>query len=60
MRSEQLVWHKTYRSGANDNCVEVASLPGGIRAVRDSKHPNGPFLRLAGNAWQEFIGSLNA
>ncbi|MEU3166054.1 DUF397 domain-containing protein [Streptosporangium sp. NPDC006930] len=42
-----LTWRKSTLSGANtDNCVEVANLPGGNRAVRDSKNPNGPMLNF--------------
>ena len=37
-------WRKsTYSNGSGGNCVEVADLPNG-RAVRDSKHPEGPIL----------------
>ncbi|MDQ3765088.1 MAG: DUF397 domain-containing protein [Actinomycetota bacterium] len=31
-------------STGTGNCVEVANLPGGHRAVRDSKNPAGPTL----------------
>ncbi|MEV0752290.1 DUF397 domain-containing protein [Streptosporangium sp. NPDC050280] len=38
-----LTWRKSTLSGANtDNCVEVANLPGGNRAVRDRKTPTDP------------------
>jgi Domain of unknown function (DUF397) len=38
-------WRKSSRSGGGENCVEVA--PGDpIPAVRDSKNPDGPMLRL--------------
>ena len=37
-------WRKsTYSNGTGGNCVEVADLHSG-RAVRDSKHPEGPIL----------------
>ena len=36
----QLAWRKGSRSnGGGGNCVEVADLPGGGLAIRDSKNP---------------------
>lgn len=37
-------WTKSSFSGTNNNCVEIATLPSGERAVRDSKNPHGPAL----------------
>lgn len=53
-----LVWRKSSQSAQQDNCVETANLPGGGRAVRDSKDPNGPALRFTSGAWQMFIGGV--
>ncbi|WP_248963013.1 DUF397 domain-containing protein [Sphaerisporangium perillae] len=51
-----LTWRKSTLSGANnDNCVEVADLPGGGRAVRDSKYPSGPMLTFTSGAWRAFV-----
>ncbi|MBB5157747.1 DUF397 domain-containing protein [Saccharopolyspora phatthalungensis] len=36
-------WQKSSHTGPNGNCVEV-SEPRGL--VRDSKDPNGPWLRV--------------
>ncbi|MFF5111785.1 DUF397 domain-containing protein [Streptosporangium sp. NPDC000509] len=54
-----LTWRKSTLSGTNnDNCVEVANLPGGNRAVRDSKNPNGPMLNFTFDEWRAFIGGV--
>ena len=49
---------KSSYSGGNagQECVEVARNVPGTVAVRDSKDPDGPILRLAAEAWVEFAG----
>ncbi len=43
---------------ANGNCVEVAYLPGGQAAVRDSKDKTGPVLRFSQDEWQGFLDGI--
>lgn len=37
-------WIKAQASTGSGNCVELASLPQGAVAVRNSRHPDGPAL----------------
>lgn len=37
-------WQKSGRSTPSGNCVEVAQLPDGQVALRNSRHPDGPAL----------------
>jgi hypothetical protein len=39
-----LHWQKSRRSNPSGNCVELAELPGGGIAVRNSRYPEGPAL----------------
>jgi Domain of unknown function (DUF397) len=56
--SHELTWKKSSYSGSEGNCVEVAKLPGGGRAVRDSKNTAGPALRFGSGPWREFVAML--
>lgn len=37
-------WQKSRHSGSQGNCVEMARLPSGQVAIRNSRHPEGPAL----------------
>lgn len=39
-----LRWQKSQRSNSQGNCAEMAELPTGEIALRNSRHPDGPAL----------------
>ncbi|NUV80574.1 DUF397 domain-containing protein [Streptomyces sp. CAI-155] len=49
---------KATASGPLDNCVEVAPLSHGGRAVRDSKDEHGPRLHFGPAQWTAFTDSV--
>ncbi|MPZ67569.1 MAG: DUF397 domain-containing protein [Pseudonocardiaceae bacterium] len=53
-------WRKSTRSANSGNCVEVADLAHGHRAVRDSKDANGPALIFTPGEWSAFTASVRA
>lgn len=53
------VWRKSsFSNGNGGNCVEVADLDRGHRAVRDSKDPHGPALRFTPEEWAAFTAGV--
>jgi Domain of unknown function (DUF397) len=48
-------WRKSQRSSAQGNCVEVARLPGGEVAMRNSRHPEGPALVFTHREFEAFV-----
>ncbi|MER6177469.1 DUF397 domain-containing protein [Streptosporangium sp. NPDC001681] len=59
LTQSDLTWRKSSLSSAEgQNCVEVAVLPGGGQAVRDSKDPGGPVLKFTSGEWATFISGV--
>ncbi|OLT16534.1 DUF397 domain-containing protein [Pseudonocardia sp. CNS-139] len=53
----RLDWRKSsFSNGTGGNCVEVADLSDGGRAVRDTKdHGRGPVLLFTATEWSAFV-----
>ncbi|AWK12057.1 DUF397 domain-containing protein [Streptomyces spongiicola] len=50
-----VTWIKSSRSNATGNCVELAALPGGRVAVRNSRDPHGPALVYTRDEVEAFV-----
>ena len=59
-RETGLKWRKANGCPNGQTCVEVAALPGGGTAVRDSKDPEGARLRFDAAEWAGFIAAVKA
>ncbi|MDT0327379.1 DUF397 domain-containing protein [Nocardiopsis lambiniae] len=55
--TDQLVFRKSSYSNPN-NCVEVADVPGGDAAVRDSQNPDDGYFLLTGREWGALLGAV--
>ena len=51
-------WRKATASQGNSNCVEVAELPGGEVAVRNSRDPAGAVLAFTPDEWAAFTSGV--
>ncbi|MEV0418450.1 DUF397 domain-containing protein [Streptosporangium canum] len=52
-------WRKSSLSGHDGgDCVEVATLSSGHRAVRDTKDRTGPALVFTADAWSAFTAAI--
>lgn len=56
----RMSWRRSSRCSTT-SCVEVAGLPDGGVAVRDSKQPiSAPVLVFTAQEWESFISGVNA
>lgn len=56
VRRSGLVWQKSRRSNPSGNCVEMAELPNGEIAVRNSRDPEGAILVYTREEVEAFVG----
>ncbi|MFS8096178.1 DUF397 domain-containing protein [Lentzea alba] len=53
-----LTWRKSTYTQANGECVELGGNGVHLLAVRDSKDPIGPALRVGPGALTSFVGAI--
>lgn len=51
-------YKSSYSQGRSQNCVEVADLDQGDRAVRDSRHPQDTMLAFGSAEWAALLKQL--
>ena len=51
-------WRTASYSTSGNQCVQVAALPGGNVAVRDSKNPKTGIHIVSRQAWAAFIAAI--
>ncbi len=52
-----VTWRKSRHSNPSGNCVEIAGLPEGAVAIRNSRFPDGPALICAPTEFSAFLAS---
>lgn len=59
-RFADVVWRKSSRSTAGNQCVEVGRVQaaGGLCVIRDSKNPGGEPVTVAPTEWKAFIARV--
>jgi hypothetical protein len=55
-----LTWRKASMCPSGSTCVEVAGLPGGGAAMRDSKDAASPVLAFRPESWATFLSAIRA
>ncbi|MFE2179608.1 DUF397 domain-containing protein [Streptomyces sp. NPDC059455] len=55
-----LPWQKSSFTANNGQCFELAALPDGGVAVRDSKNPSSPHLCFTSGEWKAFKAGMAA
>lgn len=53
-----VIWKKSKYSNGSGNCAEVAALPGGGMAVRNSRYPEGPALVYTRGEVEAFFAGI--
>jgi hypothetical protein len=53
---QELSWQKSRRSNPSGNCVELAGMPDGGVALRNSRYPEGPVLVYTRDEIAAFVG----
>ena len=54
-RLDRVTWRKSRHSNPSGNCVELAGLPGGAVAIRNSRYPTGPALVCTPSEFAAFL-----
>jgi hypothetical protein len=56
-RLDGVTWRKSLHSNPSGNCVEIAKLPDGAVAIRNSRYPAGPALICPSAEFSAFLAA---